>query len=181
MIKSQENLSNMGKGILKNALYIDKFITIISIIAVILSLSVIFFSLLLEVFVRYFTSESLGWPHEMPNILFPWFVMMGIILAAQKGAHVSVNMLHHFLSENKNKILLVGINFISLCLFIYLAYLSLEVIEVVGDESYPVTDLNASWAYAAMTVGFAGLAITALTTIIRLVYSANPLNIREGE
>ncbi|PJG86242.1 TRAP transporter small permease [Conservatibacter flavescens] len=170
----------MEKGILKNTLYIDKCITAVSIIAVILSIIAIFASLLLEVFVRYFTSESLGWPHEMPNLLFPWFVMMGIVLAAQKGMHVSVNIIPSFLNVSMNKVLFISINLLAAGIFMYLTWLSFEVIEIVGEETFPVTNISSSWAYLSMTVGFLSLAITALTTVIRVFYTdSEPSSVRQ--
>lgn len=159
----------------------DSAIKALSVMVVVSTLISIFCALLLEVIVRYVTKNSLGWPYEIPNLAFPWFVMIGIVLAAQKGSHVSVELIHTFLNKTLNKLLLCTINLISVAIFSYLAWVCIEVIETVGAETFPVTGVSASWVYLSMQVGFVGLALTGITNTIKLIYAENPLLIRKSE
>jgi len=54
---------------------VDKVVVIASTAVAITALVVMFVSLMAEVVVRYLTNQGMGWPTEMPNILFPWLVM----------------------------------------------------------------------------------------------------------
>ena len=63
--------------------WVDDAVVASSVVLGITSLSVMFGSLMLDVVVRYATNQGLGWPTEVPNILFPWLVMSGVVLAAQ--------------------------------------------------------------------------------------------------
>ena len=73
--------------------WVDRAITLAATTISITALVVMFAALCAEVVVRYVTKTSLGWPAELPNFMFPWLVMSGIVLAAQHGAHISVTLL----------------------------------------------------------------------------------------
>jgi TRAP-type C4-dicarboxylate transport system permease small subunit len=114
----------------------------------------------------------------MPNILFPWLVMGGIVLAAQHGAHISVTLLLGWLGRNGARVLLLGMQVVVAATFFYLAYIGLAVIEITGTEVYPVTGVSARWAYMSLIVGFVGVGLTAVTTFARLLVTEDPLSVR---
>jgi len=120
----------------------------------------------------------MGWPTEMPNILFPWLVMSGIVLAAQRGQHIAVTALNGMLGRGGNRVLLLGHQVLIVATFFYLAWVGLDVLEITGTEEYPVTGITARWAYLALVAGFVGLGLTALTTFVRLLLASDPLAVR---
>ncbi|MFC5302602.1 TRAP transporter small permease [Azospira restricta] len=158
--------------------WVDGAIVAASVALAITSLGAMFASLMAEVVVRYFTNQGLGWPTEMPNILFPWLVMSGIVLAAQRGQHIAVTALNALLGRRGNRVLLLGQQVLVAATFFYLAWIGLDVIEITGSEEFPVTGITARWAYLALIVGFVGLGLTALTTFVRLVLASDPLAVR---
>jgi TRAP-type C4-dicarboxylate transport system permease small subunit len=158
--------------------WVDYVIDAASVVIAVTTITVMFFSLMAEVVVRYVTNQGMGWPTEMPNLLFPWLVMSGIVLAAQRGKHIAVTTIQGFLSRGANRVLLVLLQALVAVTFFYLAWVSLLVIDITGSEVYPVTRVSAKWAYMAMTVGFVVLGITAVTTIIRVLQASNPLAVR---
>lgn len=141
-------------------------------------LVVMFLSLMAEVVVRYVTNQGMGWPSEMPNILFPWLVMSGVVLGAQRGQHIAVTALLGLLHRTGHRILLVSLQVLIAVTFFYLAYVGLDVLEITGSEEFPVTGITAFWAYLALIAGFLGLGITALTTLVQLLQADNPLSVR---
>lgn len=159
----------------------DSAIVGISVVAVIAALVVMFVSLMAEVVVRYLTNQGMGWPSEMPNILFPWLVMGGIVLAAQRGQHIAVTAIQGWIGRGGNRVLLSAHQVLIATTFFYLAWVGLAVIEITGSEIYPVTGLSAKWAYMAMIVGFVGLGLTALTTMVHLLQAGDPLAVRAHE
>ncbi|KEA62261.1 TRAP-type C4-dicarboxylate transport system, small permease component [Marinobacterium lacunae] len=142
------------------------------------SLVIMFVSLMAEVIVRYFTNQGMGWPTEMPNILFPWLVMGGVVLGAQRGQHIAVTALNALLGRTGNRVLLLAQQVLIVCTFFYLAWVGLTVLQITGSEMYPVTGITARWAYLALIVGFVGLGITAITTFVRILLADNPLSVR---
>jgi len=158
--------------------WVDDAIVAAGVAVSISALVVMFVSLMAEVIVRYLTNQGLGWPTEMPNILFPWLVMGGVVLAAQRGQHIAVTAIQGWLGRGGNRVLLVGHQVLIAAAFFYLAWVGLDVVEITGSEEYPVTGISAKWAYLAMITGFVGLGVTALTTLVRLVLAGDPPGVR---
>jgi TRAP-type C4-dicarboxylate transport system permease small subunit len=137
-----------------------------------------FLSLMAEVIVRYVTNQGMGWPTEIPNLLFPWLMMSGIVLAAQYGKHIAVETIRAFLGKNLNRVLLMSLQVVIICTFFYLAQVGFFVIEITGSEVYPVTKVSAKWAYLSIIVGFVALGLTGITTFFRLLFADDPLSVR---
>lgn len=158
--------------------WVDDVIAVAATAIAITSLVVMFVTLMAEVIVRYLTNQGMGWPTEMPNILFPWLVMSGVVLAAQRAKHIAVTAINGLLGKGGNRVLLVGHQLLVAATFFYLAWVGMDVIEITGTEVYPVTGITAKWAYLAMIAGFTGLGVTALSTFVRLLQAADPLAVR---
>jgi len=58
-----------------------------------LSTVVIFGILVANTVLRYATGSSVQWANEVPELLFPWLVMAGVVLAAVHGAHITTTFL----------------------------------------------------------------------------------------
>lgn len=157
---------------------VDSILVVAATAVALSSLVVLFLSIGLEVVVRYLTTQGLGWPSELPNILFPWLVMGGIVVAAQRGAHISVTLLLDMLGRSGARVLLLGMQFVVAATFFYLAYIGLAVIEITGTEVYPVTGISARWAYLSLIAGFVGIGLTAVTTFVRLLLAEEPRSVR---
>jgi TRAP-type C4-dicarboxylate transport system permease small subunit len=159
---------------------VDRVIEIMSMIIAVITITVMFISLMAEVVVRYITNQGMGWPTEMPNLLFPWLMMSGIVLAAQLGKHIAVETIKSFLSKNVNRVVMMVLQLLVIATFFYLAWVGLFVIEITGSERYPVTGVSAKWAYMSVIVGFAALGITGITTFFRLLFADDPLTVRSS-
>jgi TRAP-type C4-dicarboxylate transport system permease small subunit len=157
---------------------LDQGIVAICALLSVTALVVMFGTLMLEVGVRYATSQGLGWPTEMPSLLFPWLVMSGIVLAAQRGQHIAVTALLDQLPAGGKRALLLALQVLIAVTFFYLAWVGLDVLEITGSEEYPVTGITAKWAYLALVAGFVGLGLTALTTLGRLLLAEDPTTVR---
>lgn len=178
-MSTQSTPENQSNKVISAVNLVDKSIVMVSITIAIATLSVMFVTLLLEVIIRYFSSQGLGWPTELPSILFPWLVAAGIVLAAQQGQHIAVMALPHILKTANTRRLFLVLQVITATTFYYLAWVGLQVVEITGAEVYPATGISARWAYLALIVGFIGIGITATTTFVKLWFAPNPLSVRE--
>jgi TRAP-type C4-dicarboxylate transport system permease small subunit len=169
---------NGAGGAARLVKWADTAITVAAIVISVSALVFMFLALMAEVFVRYMTNQGLGWPTELPNLLFPWLVMSGIVLAAQRGQHISVTAIYGLLNRAATRGLLLLLQVLIAATFFYLAWVGLDVIEITGTEVYPMTRVSAHWAYLALIVGFVGVGLTALTTMVRLLLADNPLSVR---
>lgn len=167
-----------GGALARLAEGLDRLIVILSSVVAALALVVMFITLMAEVVVRYFSNQGMGWPSEMPGLLFPWLVMGGIVLAAQRGQHIAVEAIHDWLGRGGNRVLMLLQQLLIAGVFLALAWVGLDVIEITGVETYPVTGISARWAYLAMIAGFVALGLTALTTLVHLSVAPDPLAVR---
>jgi TRAP-type C4-dicarboxylate transport system permease small subunit len=157
---------------------IDKVVFAVFAFFAIVSVTTMFVTLLLEVIVRYVTNTSMGWPTELPELLFPWLVMSGVVLAAQRGQHIAVTAILGFLNRTATRVLLALLQVLIGATFFYFTWLSCNLLEIVGEEFYPVTHISQFWGYLAMVVGCAAVGVTAVTTIRLLILADNPLDVR---
>lgn len=157
---------------------IDKGIFAVFAVLAIASLVSMFASLFAEVIIRYLTNQGLGWPTELPELLFPWLVMSGVVLAAQRGQHIAVTAILRFLNRAAARVLLMFLQLLIGATFFYFTHLACNLLEIVGEELYPVTQISQYWGYLAMVVGCAAVGVTAVTTIWRLILADDPREVR---
>lgn len=133
-----------------------------------------FLALMADVVVRYMTTRGLGWPSEVPNLLFPWLIMGGIVIGAHRSAHIAVTALSESLSIPKARVLASASQVLLCGVFSALAWLSLKVIAVTGQQVFPITRIPQLWAYSAMTFGCGGIALAAAVNFVRVLYAEDP-------
>ncbi len=171
--------NTLPEGGHKAAFLLDRGLVIASTLVILAALSGLFLSLTAEVIVRYLTNAGLGWPNEMPALLFPWLTMAGAVLAAQNGRHIAVQLLAEKLPVGNARVLMSVGCLLAAATFAFLTWHGMKVMKVAGGEVYPVTGLTANVAYAALLSGFVGLALTALTSMPLIWRSDNPVMARD--
>lgn len=150
-------------------------------VAVVTTLA-LFLSIGAEVVSRYGTGRSFGWTSEMPNLLFPWMTMAGIVLAAQFGRHIVVDLGIRLLPARFSRLMLIGVQIPVAVIFAYLSWTGISILEVTASERFPATRITANWAYLSFVVGFALLTITAVTTAVKLwLFPGDPFAVRDED
>jgi TRAP-type transport system small permease protein len=105
---------------------------------------------------------------ELPERLFPWFIVAGVVLAAQGGGHMAVEwLLEKFDSTGKRWLLLFG-NAIVILSYLVLFQQALEVAEIAKLELSPVLGLPGSHGYWAIALGCLLLALATLCSSVRI-------------
>ena len=125
---------------------------------------------------RYTTDASLNWSVEVVQLVFPWFIMAGAVMAAQHGRHIGVELFVTLLPMKLARWIAIPVQALILmaCLTVIYVYLGLGMFEggmdyAAGDVSFTSLGLPQSWSYAALLFGYALLGLTALSTLYRLV------------
>ena len=123
-----------------------------------------------SVVARYvFASGGIAAAQELPERLFPWFIVAGVALAAQAGGHMAVEWLLEKLgSPGRRRLLLFG-NAIVIVSYLVLFQQALEVAEIAKLERSPVLDLPGSHGYWAVALGCVLLALATLCSSVRIV------------
>jgi TRAP-type transport system small permease protein len=108
------------------------------------------------------------WAEEVPQQLFPWFIMAGVGLAVQRGGHIAVEWLLGKLGrEGKRVVLLAGHAVVALA-YLALCWQALTVAEIVAIERSPALGLPGSYGYWAIAAGCLLLALGTVTVAVRV-------------
>lgn len=131
------------------------------------STSVIFVILCGNTVLRYATGSSLQWGNEVPELLFPWLVMAGVVLAAQHGAHITTSFLVAKLPFATRRPLAALAWLGVAALYGVLSVATFRMLEIVHDEKSPILQVPGSVTYACVMGGMAMLAVLALLSAWR--------------
>jgi TRAP-type C4-dicarboxylate transport system permease small subunit len=127
-----------------------------------LSTSVIFVILCGNTVLRYATGSSLQWGNEVPELLFPWMVMAGVVLAAQRGAHITTSFLMDTLPFAARRSVSVLAWLGVAALYAVLSVATFRMLDIVHDEKSPILHVPGSVTYGCVMGGMAMLAVLAL-------------------
>jgi TRAP-type C4-dicarboxylate transport system permease small subunit len=115
-----------------------------------------------------FATGGFDWAEEVPEQLFPWFVMAGVALAVQHGGHIAVEWLLGRLGRGGTKAVLLAGHILVAGTYLLLCRLSLEVADIVFIERSPALGLPKTYGYWAIAGGCALLALSTLTNALRI-------------
>lgn len=127
-----------------------------------LSTVAIFVILVANTVLRYATGSSLQWANEVPELLFPWLVMAGVVLAAQHGAHIATTFLMEAVPGGVRRLVATIAWVVVAGLYATLTVATARMLEIVHDEKSPILQLPGSITYGCVMVGMALLAVLAL-------------------
>lgn len=129
--------------------------------------AVIFVILTANTVLRYFSGTSLQWANELPELLFPWLVMAGVVLAAEKGAHIATVFLMEALPARARRVV-AGVGWLVVAaLYGTLALATYRMLEIVHDERSPILQVPGSVTYGCVMGGMLMLAVLALQSAWR--------------
>ena len=113
-------------------------------------------------------SGGFRFAQELPERLFPWFIMAGIALAVQKGGHMAVESLLARLSRGGARVLLLVGFAIIIASYAILGWEALGVADIVSIETSPVLGLSSSYSYYALALGCLAVILTTFTLALRV-------------
>ena len=152
---------------------IERTISVVCQVLLWVSTLVIFVILVGNTTLRYATGTSLQWANEVPELLFPWLVMSGVVLAAQHGAHITTSFLIEKLSGSARRVLgVLGWGVVT-ALYATLALATWRMLDIVHDEKSPILQVPGSVTYGCVMTGMALLSILALMSAWR-AWCADP-------
>jgi TRAP-type C4-dicarboxylate transport system permease small subunit len=146
---------------------IERTISVLCQVLLWISTVVIFAILVGNTILRYATGASLQWANEVPELLFPWLVMSGVVLAAQHGAHITTSFLMDKMSGAARRLWGVLCWAVVCVLYGTLTLATWRMLDIVHDEKSPILQIPGSITYACVMVGMALLAVLAVMSACR--------------
>lgn len=124
--------------------------------------AVIFAILTANTILRYTGGTGLQWANELPELLFPWLVIAGVVLAAEKGAHIATVFLMEAVPRRVQRVVGAGGWLVVAALYATLSKATYDMLEIVHDETSPILHVPGSVTYACVMGGMVMLALLAL-------------------
>lgn len=158
------------KGVLLGgAAAIDRAVALLCRAVVVVTGLVLLGVLSANVAARYaFGMGGFAWAQEIPEQAFPWFIAAGVVLAAQAGAHIAVDIATQQLPERGRQVLLVLVNALVVAAYAWLALLALEVAEIAKLQQSTILRIPGSYGYWAMAMLAALTSLSAATIALRI-------------
>jgi len=148
---------------------IDRAITLLCRFVIILAGIVLTVVMTANVAARYtLASGGFNFAQELPTLIFPWFIVAGIVLAAQMGIHMAVEWIYGKFDERGKTVIFMVANLISVAAFAVLADQALVVAEIASIERSPVLQLPNSIGYYSIAVGAVLVAVVTATACLRV-------------
>lgn len=140
---------------------------------------VIFFVLCTDVVQRYFIGTDWRWDSEIPELLLPWLVMAGVVLAAQHGAHIATTFLADTMHGRlRQTIAMVG-HVAIIAAYSVLAFVTAQTLPIVADEFTPILHVPGSVTYSCLFIGFVLIALVHVGELLR--WHAKPAAESQGD
>jgi TRAP-type C4-dicarboxylate transport system permease small subunit len=127
-----------------------------------ISTAVIFVILVVNTVLRYATGSSLQWANEVPELLFPWLVMSGVVLAAAHGAHITTSFLMDAVPAAARRWTAVFSWLVVAALYATLAWSTYQMLGIVHDETSPILQVPGSLTYGCVMAGLLMLGLLAI-------------------
>jgi TRAP-type transport system small permease protein len=131
-----------------------------------LTMSVIFTILCANTFLRYALGSGMQWANEVPELLFPWLVMAGVVLAAVHGGHITTTFLRDRLAPQVQRLLSMFVWCAVTVLYGSLTFATAKMITVVHDEKSPILGVPASVTFGCVILGMVCLMLLAIKDAI---------------
>jgi TRAP-type C4-dicarboxylate transport system permease small subunit len=138
------------------------------------TMTVIFAILTANTTLRYLSGSSLGWANEVPELLFPWLVMAGVVLAAEKGAHIATVFLLEAVPPGVQRVVGVAGWLAVAGLYATMVRSTYGMLDIVHDERSPILQVPGSFTYGCVMGGMAMLGLLALLSAWRAWLAQRP-------
>ena len=133
-----------------------------------LSTTMLFVCLVINVCLRYIAGTSWQAAGEAPEYIFPWLVMSGVVLAAQKGAHISIV----WIVEKLRPSVRLKVTLIHACMMIVgysiLVYAAAVMLPLVHMERSHILGVPKSLTFLCATLGFLFLTVSEVIRLIKM-------------
>jgi TRAP-type C4-dicarboxylate transport system permease small subunit len=139
----------------------DRFISATCRFILYLTLSVVFVILSVNVALRYAAGTGISWASELPELMFPWLIMAGVVLAAQHGSHIAVVIFTQKLGAARRWVLSGG-SLVVAGLYAGLAVVAWPLMEIAADERTPILQVPGSLSVGCLMGGFLMLSVVTL-------------------
>ncbi len=142
--------------------------------AVVILLSAICVTLLLQVIMRYFFGAPLPWSAELSRYLFVWLTFLGAALAYRLSAHIGVDVLAEYLSRRFSAVPAHVLNgaIRGIVMLFLIAFLvgGVSLVQQTTGQVTPGLQISMAWVYLAIPVSSLIMILSAIGEAVSALY-----------
>ncbi len=128
---------------------------------------VLFGAIFMNVVLRYAFSSGVAGAYELPAILFPWLVICGAVLAAQRGQHIAVDLILRIAGPGLRRAIRALIDLLIAAMSLVVVQAGWVMMVSSWDSHLAETGISEGWGYMALLYGYAAIGLTALIGLCR--------------
>lgn len=147
---------------------LDRFVSLIARGIVLITGCVLLVLLFGNVVARYALGGGFSFAQELPEKIFPFFIMAGVALGVQHGGHMAVEMLPELLGRRAEQAFRLVAQTIVIIGHAVMVYVTLDVADISWIDLSPVLNMPASYSYFALAGGSAAVILATVALVIRL-------------
>lgn len=140
---------------------------------------VLFLAIFINVVLRYIFASGIPGAYELPAILFPWLVICGAVIAAQRGQHIAVDLVLRGGPPALRITIRIAINLAIVALAVVVVQAGWVMMTNSWSSRLAETGLSEGWGFMSLVYGYAAIGLTALTGIYRTIFG--PVEPMEAE
>lgn len=148
---------------------LDRTMELICKVVLSVTCTIMFLILLINAILRYTTGSSLSWAGELPELLFPWFVVAGIVLATIHNAHIYIGFLVDRASRPFAAALAVLRAVVVVGAYSVLVWTAWGLLEIVADEHSPILGVPSSVTYSCLMLGLLLVVLSELSILAKVL------------
>jgi TRAP-type C4-dicarboxylate transport system permease small subunit len=119
------------------------------------------------VVLRYTNMGKFDYGAELTSLIFPLFVMAGVVEAARQGAHIATQILLNLLNPAWRTGLVVLIHGVTAAAYFYLGWFAFQNAVIAHDEQSTILRVPGSLGYGALGAGLVLVAVCSIAVIVR--------------
>ena len=131
-----------------------------------LTMSIIFSILCINTLLRYVFGSGMQWANEVPEMLFPWLVMAGVVLAGVTGGHITTTFLRDKISPHAQRWLSMLVWGLVTVLYATLSLATFEMLSIVHDEKSAILGVPQSVTFGCVMLGMLCLMLLAIKDLV---------------
>ena len=152
--------------------FLDRLKTVINYtgaIIVVITLSSMFVAIFVNVVLRYAFGNGIAWAYEIHNILFPWLVAGGAVMAAAKNGNIAVRAFVDLLPDLGRRVIAIAVFVFVAILCVGIIYSSMPIIKAAQYSRLAETGIQQMYGYFSLIYSFGSIALISAFFAIRLI------------
>ncbi|MFD0965651.1 TRAP transporter small permease [Seminibacterium arietis] len=128
--------------------YLDKTLKFLSVLALIIMVTLVFFNALL----RYFFDSGIAWSEEFARICFVYMIFLGIILVAKERGHLTVDVIVSALPAKLQMYIIFLADFLVLIGTAIISVGAYQLMLLTHTQQMPATEISSAFLYLAAVI-----------------------------